>query len=184
MASFSAEAMSAALSISVPSRSKTTASGHVVGFWLMVRSFVVAAEHYRSQPPKANAHLVMTLSLRPATLKQTGGIAMGVSSNQPEKRDSLNIRIKAEDRCLIDRAAQLLGKNRTDFVLDAARRAAEDALLDSTMLVVSPEALDEFWTRLEKEPQPNERLRRAMNTPAPWENPSSSSAKRGRTDKK
>ena len=109
---------------------------------------------------------------------------MGVSLNQPEKRDSLNIRIKAEDRGLIDRAAQLLGKNRTDFVLDAARRAAEDALLDSTMLVVSPENLDEFWTRLEKGPQPNERLLRAMNTPAPWENSSSSSAKQGGIDKK
>jgi uncharacterized protein (DUF1778 family) len=45
------------------------------------------------------------------------------------KRQSLNLRIK-EERSLIDRAAKTLGKNRTDFVLDAARRAAEDALLD------------------------------------------------------
>ena len=94
---------------------------------------------------------------------------MGVSPRQHTKRDSLNIRIKAEDRGLIDRAAQLLGKNRTDFVLDAARRAAEEALLDSAMLVVSEQAYDEFWERLEKGPQPNERLRRALNTPAPWE---------------
>jgi uncharacterized protein (DUF1778 family) len=44
------------------------------------------------------------------------------------RRDTLNIRIKPELRGLIDRAAELAGKNRTDFVLDAARRAAEDAL--------------------------------------------------------
>ncbi|HJY05658.1 MAG TPA: GNAT family N-acetyltransferase, partial [Bryobacteraceae bacterium] len=33
---------------------------------------------------------------------------------------------------MIDRTAELAGKNRTDFVLDAARRAAEDTLLDRT----------------------------------------------------
>ena len=40
------------------------------------------------------------------------------------RRETLNLRIKAEDRGLIDRAAMLTGKNRTDFVLEAARRAA------------------------------------------------------------
>jgi uncharacterized protein (DUF1778 family) len=45
------------------------------------------------------------------------------------KRQSLNLRIKPEDHSLVDRAAKTLGKNRTEFVLDAARRAAEDALL-------------------------------------------------------
>jgi len=59
---------------------------------------------------------------------------------QTPKRQSLNLRIKAEERGLIDRAAKTLGKNRTDFVLDAARRAAEDALLDRTVLTVSPKA--------------------------------------------
>ena len=69
---------------------------------------------------------------------------------QTRKRQSLNLRIKAEERGLIDRAAKTLGKNRTDFVLDAARRAAEDALLDLTVLTVSPKACAEFlpaWTR-------------------------------------
>ncbi len=52
----------------------------------------------------------------------------------------LNIRIKPQVRELIDRAAQVAGKNRTDFVLDAARRAAEDTLLDRTMFIVTPKA--------------------------------------------
>jgi uncharacterized protein (DUF1778 family) len=46
---------------------------------------------------------------------------------QGPKRQSLNLRIRPEERSLIDRAAKTLGKNRTDFVLGAARRAAEDA---------------------------------------------------------
>jgi len=70
---------------------------------------------------------------------------------------------------LIDRAAKLSGKNRTDFMLDAARRAAEETLLDRTLFVVSPEAYAEFLARLDAPPQPNERLRKTMQTPAPWE---------------
>ena len=85
------------------------------------------------------------------------------------RRETLNIRIKAEERDLIDRAAHTRGKNRTDFILDAARRAAEDALLDRTVFAVSPEAYAEFLARLDAPAQPNERLRRTMQTPAPWD---------------
>jgi uncharacterized protein (DUF1778 family) len=85
------------------------------------------------------------------------------------KRQSLNLRIKPEERGLIDRAAKTLGKTRTDFVLDAARRAAEDALLDRTVLTVSPKAYAEFLARLDASPKPNERLQQTMKTSAPWE---------------
>jgi uncharacterized protein (DUF1778 family) len=85
------------------------------------------------------------------------------------KRQSLNLRIKPEERGLIDRAAKTLGKTRTDFVLDAARRAAEDALLDRTVLTVSPKAYAEFLARLDASPKPNKRLQQTMKTPAPWE---------------
>jgi uncharacterized protein (DUF1778 family) len=85
------------------------------------------------------------------------------------KRQSLNLRIKPEERGLIDRAAKTLGKNRTDFMLDAARRAAEEALLDRTIFTVSPKAYADFLARLDAPPQPNERLRRTLRTSAPWE---------------
>ncbi len=94
---------------------------------------------------------------------------MRVSERKEAKRDTLNIRIKPEVRGLIDRAADLTGKTRTDFVLDAARHAAENALLDRTAFVVSPKAYAEFLARLDAPPQPNERLRRSLQTPAPWE---------------
>jgi uncharacterized protein (DUF1778 family) len=85
------------------------------------------------------------------------------------KRETLNIRIKPEERDLIDRAAKARGKNRTDFILDAARQAAEDALLDRTVFTVSPEAYAEFLARLDAPAQSNESLRRVMQTPAPWD---------------
>jgi uncharacterized protein (DUF1778 family) len=85
------------------------------------------------------------------------------------KRETLNIRIKPEERNLIDRAAQARGKNRTDFILDAARLAAEDALLDQVMISVSPEAYSQFVARLDMPPKPSTRLRKTMQTPPPWE---------------
>jgi uncharacterized protein (DUF1778 family) len=88
---------------------------------------------------------------------------------QVPKRQSLNLRIKPEERGLIDRAAKTLGKNRTDFVLDAARRAVEDALLDRTVFMVSPKAYAEFLARLDAPPQPNERLQKTLRMLAPWE---------------
>ena len=94
---------------------------------------------------------------------------MPVSQQKKATRDTLNIRIKPELRGLIDRAAELSGKNRTDFVLDAARVAAEDALLDRTVFVVNPKAYAEFLARLDAPQPPNARLRRSLQTNAPWE---------------
>ena|SRR5437867_868123 len=96
-------------------------------------------------------------------------LIMPVSQRQGARRETLNIRIKPEVRGLIDRAAALVGKNRTDFVLDAARRAAEDALMDRTVFSLSPKAFAEFLARLDAPPRPNERLRRSLQTRAPWE---------------
>jgi uncharacterized protein (DUF1778 family) len=96
-------------------------------------------------------------------------MTMSISLEVPGKRESLNIRIKPEERGLIDRAAKARGKTRTDFILDAARLAAEEALLDQMLVVTSREAYAEFLSRLDQPPQPNERLRKTMQTPAPWD---------------
>ena len=83
-------------------------------------------------------------------------------------RDTLNMRIKPEDRSLFDWAAKAQGKTRTDFILEAARRAAEEALLDRTLVQVSTEAYEEFIERLDATPKANERLKKTMETKAPW----------------
>jgi uncharacterized protein (DUF1778 family) len=58
----------------------------------------------------------------------------------PPRRETLNLRISAGERKLIDRAASLSGKTRTAFILEAARRAAEETLLDRAIFSVGPEA--------------------------------------------
>lgn len=90
------------------------------------------------------------------------------SPTRSAPRETLNLRIPAAERGLIDRAARSSGKTRTDFILNAARRAAEEELLDRTIFVVSPAAYSKFLAMLDAPPQPNERLRSTMRATPPW----------------
>jgi len=94
---------------------------------------------------------------------------MRAVSQQSRKREALNLRIQPQVRELIDRAAELAGKNRTDFVLEAARRAAEDTLLDRTVFTVTPKDYRRFFERLDAPPKPNKRLLKTMRARPPWE---------------
>jgi uncharacterized protein (DUF1778 family) len=95
---------------------------------------------------------------------------MHLSSHKPSsKRETLNIRIKADERSLIDKAAKMCGKNRTDFILEAARLEAEKTLLDQLVIKASPKAYTEFLALLESPPSLNVQLRKTMRTEAPWD---------------
>lgn len=84
-------------------------------------------------------------------------------------RNTLNMRIRPEDRALFDWAAEAQGKTRTDFILEAARKAAEEALLDRTLVQVDPDTFQRFQALLDAPPDPGERLKRTMQTQAPWD---------------
>jgi uncharacterized protein (DUF1778 family) len=90
-------------------------------------------------------------------------------STAPKKRGTLNLRIRPEDRGLIDRAARVAGESRTDFMVGASRRAAEDALLDRVLFRVSHSVYDDFLRKLDAPPAPNARLRKSLQSPPPWE---------------
>lgn len=85
------------------------------------------------------------------------------------KRETLNLRIQPDLRGMIDRAAELTGKSRTDFVLEAARRAAEDAMLDRTLFSVGREVYGEFLARLDAPPKASALLRESLRTTPPWD---------------
>ena len=86
-------------------------------------------------------------------------------------RESLvNLRVSARDRDLIDRAAATtLGKNRSEFMLDATRRAAEDALPDRVLFRLDPDRYGAFLALLDAPPSANRALAKLLATPAPWE---------------
>jgi uncharacterized protein (DUF1778 family) len=93
---------------------------------------------------------------------------MTIATRETQRRDTLNLRVPSTVRNLIDRAAESMGITRTDFILGAARRAAEDRLLERALVSVSPEAYAEFLSRLDAPPQPNARLIKTMQAASPW----------------
>lgn len=84
------------------------------------------------------------------------------------RRDvTLNLRVTAEMRDLIDRAATTLGKSRSEFILESARTHAEDVLLDRTLFALDDARYDAFLRVLDDPAPPNERLRALMRRKAP-----------------
>jgi uncharacterized protein (DUF1778 family) len=86
-----------------------------------------------------------------------------------ERAGPINIRIKPADRALIDRAAAAQGKKRSEFMPEAARRAAEETLPDQTLLRVDAATFGRFVELLDRPPRPNEGLRKLLLQKAPWE---------------
>jgi uncharacterized protein (DUF1778 family) len=81
---------------------------------------------------------------------------------------AVNLRVRDDVRSLIDRAATMQGKTRSDFMIDAARRAAEDALLEQALVSVDAESYDHYLDLLDKPPG-NEGFQRLMNVTKPWQ---------------
>lgn len=80
---------------------------------------------------------------------------------------AVNLRIREDVRGLIDRAARAQGKTRSDFMIDAARRAAEDAILDQTLVRVDPDSYRHYLEVLDAPPD-GEGFERLMNASKLW----------------
>jgi uncharacterized protein (DUF1778 family) len=94
----------------------------------------------------------------------------GNGTNARKNRDeTINLRASRQQKALIDRAADALGRNRSDFMLETACREAEIVLLDRRYFALSSEEFRRFTSILDKPPESNARLRRLLKTKAPWE---------------
>ncbi len=82
---------------------------------------------------------------------------------------NINLRASQKQRSLIDRAAEALGKNRSDFMLDVSCREAESVLLDRRYFALDAETFEEFTAMLDSPPAANPRLRRLLAGKAPWD---------------
>lgn len=80
---------------------------------------------------------------------------------------AVNLRMRKEVRALIDCAAKARGKTRTEFMIDAALRSAEEALLDQTLVRVDAETYAQFVAVLDQPPD-GEGFKRLMNVRKPW----------------
>lgn len=81
---------------------------------------------------------------------------------------AINLRALAEQRDLIDYAAQLVGKNRSDFMLEAACSKAQAVVLDQVFFSLNDNKFKEFTAMLDAPLTSNPGLERLMALKAPW----------------
>ncbi len=84
---------------------------------------------------------------------------------------AINLRAKPEQRDLIDQAAAMLGKNRSDFMLEAACERAQAVLLDQVHFRLDDRRFKDFVRQLDAAPTGNEGLARLMAVKPPWGTP-------------
>lgn len=81
---------------------------------------------------------------------------------------AINLRALPEQRDLIDRAASLLGKNRSDFILEVACDRAQSVVLDQVFFSLDADKFKQFTAMLDAPPGPNPGLERLMAVRPPW----------------
>ncbi len=85
------------------------------------------------------------------------------------KEHPLSMRLPETDIAIIDRAAALRGRSRTDFVRDAAVRAAEEVLMEAAPIRMSPAGFKAFMAALSGPATPVPAMVELFESAAPWE---------------
>jgi uncharacterized protein (DUF1778 family) len=95
--------------------------------------------------------------------------ALAERPSATDTKGSINLRIEANTRRLIDDAAAILGKTRTEFMIESARRQAIDVLLDQRLFVLDSERYDIFIQALDNPPAPGPKLRSLLRRVPAWQ---------------
>jgi len=85
------------------------------------------------------------------------------------KNAAINIRALHVQRNLIDRAATLQHKSRSDFMLEAACREAENILLDQRLFTLDKEQYDKFYAIMDAPVSNNLAVKALLANSSPWE---------------
>lgn len=81
---------------------------------------------------------------------------------------AINLRALPEQRDLIDQAATVLGKNRSDFMLEAACERAQTVMLDRVHFALDAGKFRRFLEQLDAPAKSNQGLDRLLAVKAPW----------------
>jgi uncharacterized protein (DUF1778 family) len=87
---------------------------------------------------------------------------------------AINLRASPEQRDLIAHAAKLLGKSRSDFMLEAACDRAQAVVRDQVFFSLDIDKFKQFAAMLDAPPKHNPGLERLMAVTAPWTTPKQS----------
>ena len=100
----------------------------------------------------------------------SGGVVIADRPGILDTKGSISLRIEAQTRQLIDDAAAVLGKTRTEFMIDSARALAIDVLLDQRLFVLDAARYDAFVHVLDNPPAPGPKLRALLRRSPAWNN--------------
>jgi uncharacterized protein (DUF1778 family) len=82
---------------------------------------------------------------------------------------AISIRIPPNQLRLIDQAAEVSGKNRTSFMVEASCADATNILLEQNLFRLDKDKFDRFKKALDAPVAENAALKRVLETMAPWE---------------
>lgn len=92
-----------------------------------------------------------------------------MTSTAKRKEYPISMRLPESDVAMIDRAASLRGRSRTDFVRDAAVRAAEEVFMENRLIRMNPEGFASFMEILSAPAIPVPKMVELVKRAAPWE---------------
>jgi uncharacterized protein (DUF1778 family) len=83
---------------------------------------------------------------------------------------NIHLRARARDREIIDQAAELVGANRSQFMLASALKEAKNVLLDQTTVFADSEAFQKVmdWMDATATPDESAGMKRLLQAKAPW----------------
>lgn len=84
------------------------------------------------------------------------------------KSAPINMRVEPAQHALLTKAAALLHKDRSAFILDVACREAENVLLDQRLFQLSEETFDTFEAALTAPIAESAALKALLKKPSPW----------------
>jgi uncharacterized protein (DUF1778 family) len=84
------------------------------------------------------------------------------------KDDVIQIRASVEAKALFNRAATMRGQKLSEFMLDSARRQAEETILDQRTFFLDDEAHTRFLALLDSPPKPSAQIQARLKRKAPW----------------
>ena len=87
----------------------------------------------------------------------------------PRKDDVIQIRASREAKALIMRAAELKQQKLSEFMLESARRSAEETILDTAVFRLTDEEHTRFLALLDNPPAPTPDVVARFRRKAPWE---------------
>ena len=91
------------------------------------------------------------------------------SKTSPRSGTPIHIRALKRQKDLIDSASGMLGKTRSEFMLEAACREAEEVILDQSMIRMDSKEYKAFIAQLDAPPQPRPGLAKLFSVRSPWE---------------